>query len=142
MTSALATAKSVGRAAVVAGALSGLGLATAPAAQAQSFSFHLGVGDSGNVMSFGVDSNNYGNNHYHPIKKCLSDWQVRQGVESYGFNHVQILDHLSHHQVAAQGYWKSRLYAMKVDACSGEVYDVARVRNQGNGFGFQFSIGN
>ncbi|HET8726114.1 MAG TPA: hypothetical protein VFO41_01275 [Alphaproteobacteria bacterium] len=141
MNTALVTLRTLGRAAVVTIAMAGLGLAAAPAQAADSFSFQLGLGSNGSVMSFGFSNKGYGKN-YHPIKKCLSDWQVRQGVENHGFRRVQIVDHLPRHQVTAEGFWKTRLYALKVDACSGKVYDVQRVRNQGNGFGFQFQFGN
>jgi hypothetical protein len=114
---------------------------TAMPAQADSLSFQLGLGSDGSVMSFGLGTNDYKKN-FHPLKKCLKDWQVEAALEDYGFYNPQVVDHLPHYQVAAVGLWKGRGYDMKVDACTGEVYDVHRRSNGTGGFGFSFSFGN
>jgi hypothetical protein len=63
---------------------------------------------------------------------------VEAALEDYGFRHPRVVDHYKRNQVAAIGDWRGKSYDMKVDACSGKVYDVQR-RNRGTGgFGFQF----
>lgn len=148
MTSLTSSLLKTGRAAAVALAL-GASVVTAMPVQAASepsFNFQLGVGKDGNVMSFGADSGNGRRDHdrrdFRPFHQCVSNREVLRGLRDYGFDYVDIVRDLSRTRVAVVGEWRNRTYAMKVNKCTGEVYDVQRLRKQRGqpGFSLQFNF--
>ena len=148
MTLNISTLKKSGRAAVVALAMGAVGLTAMPvqAASEPSFNFQLGIGNDGGVMGF--DLNKKSKKGYFPIKKCLTDRQVERGLEYYGFDDADVVRKLSKSRVLVVAEWNNRYYSVTVDKCSGEVYNVKRLRRgydfydgpqkgPKNGFGFQ-----
>jgi hypothetical protein len=148
MTLSLSTFKKTGRAALVALTMGAVGMTAMPvqAASEPSFNFQLGIGNDGGVLGFELNSKN--KKKYHPIKKCLSDRQVERGLEWYGFDDADVVRKLSSTRVLVVAEWNNRYYSMTVNKCSGEVYNVKRLRrgfdfydgpHKGpkNGFGYQ-----
>ena len=152
MTPILSTVLKSSRVALVALTL-GAATVTAMPVQAQSFSFQLGIGNGGDVLSFGL-GNRKG---FHPIRVCLSDRQVIRGLRHYGFRNIDIVDHISRSRVLVEASYNGRNYRLKVNKCTGEVYDIHRLKKQkfyddsfnndgfygdGMGFGFGMRFGN
>ncbi|WP_417309532.1 hypothetical protein [Devosia sp.] len=135
MTSLLNTIKSSGRALVVAAALGGAAIAVAPApAMAQSspsFSFQLGIGNDGNGLSFGINNNR--RHHSDRMRRCMNNRQVERGLRHYGFRDVEVIRKLRGSRVKVYGEYRRKAYTMKVNKCTGEVYDVERLRRGGRG---------
>lgn len=130
--------KKTWRAALVALTL-GAATVTALPAQAQSspsFNFELGIGSNGSGMSF------RGGNRMRHFDRCMSNRQVTRGLEHYGFDDVSIVRNLGRNRVLVIAGWGRRDYSMKVDKCSGRVYDVERLRRRPSmpGFNFQFNF--
>lgn len=149
MTPILNTLIKSGRVALVAMTL-GAATVTAMPAQAQSnpsFNFQLGIGNDGNVLSFG-----FGNKKgFHPIRNCLTDRQVINGLRHYGFRNIEIVNRLSRTRVQVEASFRGRDYRMTVNRCTGEVTNIRRVGghnppprprpfNDGPGFGFGFQF--
>jgi len=152
MTPILTSVLKSGRAALVALTLGGAALTAMPVqvAQAQDFSFRLGIGTGGDVLSFG-SSRMRG---FHPIRICLSDRQVVRGLRHFGLRNIDIVDHITRNRVLVQATYHGRLYQLKVNKCTGEVYDIRRIKKHksyddsgfydddyGTGFGFRFRFG-
>ena len=155
MTSLINTFKSSGRALVLAAALGGASIAMLPApAMAQSspsFNFQLGIGNDGSGFSFGIDSNR--RSHSDRLRRCMSDRQVERGLRHYGFRDVEVLRNLRGSRVEVYGEYRRSGYIMKVNKCTGEVYDIERLRRGGwdrddrwddrnDGPRFEFRFGN
>lgn len=148
MTPILSTAMKSGRAAIIALTLGAAAVTVMPVqAQAQEFSFRLGIGTGGNVMPFGFGKYN----GFHPIRICLSDRQVVRGLRLYGFRNIDIVKHISRSRVQVEATFHNREYRLKVNKCTGEVYDIHRLKkhksyddgynNDGVGFGFGMRFG-
>ena len=130
--------KKTSRAALVALTL-GAATVTALPAQAQSspsFNFELGIGSNGSGMSF------RGGNKKPRLDRCLTNRQVERGLRHYGFDDVNVVRSLGKNRVLVIAEWGIRDYSMKVDKCSGRVYDVERLRHRRGmpGFNFQFNF--
>lgn len=155
MTPILSSVMKSGRIAIVALTL-GAATITAMPAQAQSqsepsinFQLGLGNGKSGGSMSFSTESQrggmqfNQGKNHGRVIiDECLTNRQVERGLRDYGFRNVDVVRNLGRDRVLAVASWRNRDYSMKVDKCSGQVYDVKRLKKfRGQpGFNLQFNF--
>lgn len=131
--------KKTSRAALVALTL-GAATVTAMPAQAQSspsFNFELGIGNGDRGMSFG-----FGNNNGHRWKRdrCMTNRQVERGLEHRGFDDARVVRNLGKNRVQVIADWGRRTYAMKVDKCSGRVYDVERLRHRRGTPGFNFEF--
>jgi len=127
MTLSFSTLKKSGRAAVVALAMGAVGMTAMPVQAAPpSFEFQLGIGDNGSVMGF--DLKNKKGKKWQPIKKCLTDRQVERGLEWYGFDDADVVRKLSSSRVLVIAQDGNRFYSMTVNKCTGEVYNVKRLR--------------
>jgi hypothetical protein len=147
------TFQKAGRAIVVAAALGASSLAAMPAQAASqpSLNFQLGIGNDGSVITFGAGRAPRGS---FPIKKCLTNRQIERGLERHGFDDANVVRNLSNTRVLVRADWGRYDYSLKVNRCSGQVYDIERIRraprpdnnwpnhgwddNNGNGFGFKF----
>ncbi|WP_055049259.1 hypothetical protein [Devosia sp. A16] len=140
MTPMLSTVMKTSRAAIVALTL-GAAAITAMPAQAQSepqFSFQLGINGGGDAQTFSK-----GNRHTRPhFDRCLTNRQVERGLRDYGFRNVDVIRNLGRDRVLVVASWRNKDYAMKVDKCSGRVYDVKRLKKfRGQpGFSLQFNF--
>ncbi len=140
MTPMLSTVMKTSRAAIVALTL-GAAAITAMPAQAQSepqFSFQLGINGGGDAQTFSK-----GNRHGRPhFDRCLTNRQVERGLRDYGFRNVDVIRNLGRDRVLVVASWRNKDYAMKVDKCSGRVYDVKRLKKfRGQpGFSLQFNF--
>lgn len=154
MTLSLSTLKKSGRAALVALAMGAVSMTAMPVQAAEpSFNFQLGIGNNGGV--FGFELNNKNKKKYYPIKKCLTNSQVEHGLEWYGFDDADVVKKLSKSKVLVIAEWNNRYYSMTVNKCTGQVYNVKRLKkgfdfydgdgpNGGFGFekdGFSFQFG-
>ena len=145
MTTILSTLKTSGRAAIIALSLGAASFAALPAQAASepSFNFQLGIGSDGNTFSFGVESPRYKN---FRIKRCLTNDQVEEGLYDYGFDNVDVIRNLAGSRVLVEASYGSRDYRLKVNKCTGQVYDLVRIRRYeddnsiGGGFGLQFNF--
>jgi len=127
MTLTLSTLKKSGRAAMVALAMGAVSMTAMPAQAAEpSFNFQLGIGNDGGVMGFELNSKN--KKKFSPIKKCLTNRQVERGLEWYGFDDADVVRRLSSSRVLVVAEWNNRYYSMTVNKCTGEVYNVKRLR--------------
>lgn len=127
MTLALNTIKKSGRAVLVALAMGAVSMTAMPAQAAEpSFNFQLGIGNDGGVMGF--ELNNKNRKKFQPIRKCLTNRQVERGLEWYGFDDADVVRKLSSSRVLVVAEWNNRFYSMTVNRCSGEVYNVKRLR--------------
>ena len=129
-----------GRAALLALTLGTVAMTAMPvAAQAQEFNFRLGVGNDGNALSF-----NFGNSdqrrNFRPSNRCMSDRQVERGLRHYGFRDAEIVRYLGRNRVGVLAEYRNRDYSLKVNKCSGEVYDVQRLRRDRGQPGFRFNF--
>lgn len=70
---------------------------------------------------------------------CLSNGEIRDGLEDYGFDRVRIRRNLGRDRVEVTAYWGRNQYSMRVDRCTGEVDRIRRIRR--GGFGLQFNFG-
>ncbi len=122
-----ATLKRAGRALVIAAALGATGLATAPvqAASQPSLSFQFGIGNDGSIITFGNDRAPRGS---APIKKCLTNRQIERGLERHGFDDADVIRNLSKTRVLVHAEWGRYDYNLKVNRCSGKVFDIERIR--------------
>lgn len=157
MTLSLSTLKKSGRAALVALTMGAVGMTAMPVQAAEpSFNFQLGIGNNGGVMGFELNKKNF--NKYKKIKKCLTNNQVENGLEWYGFDSADVVKKLSSTKVMVIAEWNNRYYSMTVNKCTGEVYNVKRLKKgydfydgyhdgpkggfgfEKDGFSFQFGI--
>ena len=151
MTMMPAKFKTVIRAAFVALALGGSAVATIPAQaqQGPAFSFNLNIpGGRGAVTlgggnGFGDQSGPRRHNSGGNGQRCLTNREIRRGIEANGYEQVEVRRELQRNRVEVAGQNGNWLYSMRVDKCSGEVDRLQRIRRvQGGGFGLQFNFGN
>ncbi len=138
----LNTLKKSGRAALLALTLGAATVGTAAmptAVQAQEFNFRLGIGNDGSGMSFNFGNSN-DRRHFRPITRCLTNNQVIRGLRHYGFRNAEIHRNFGRNVVAVIAEYRGRDYSMRVDRCTGEVYNVQRLRNHRGHPGFQFNF--
>jgi hypothetical protein len=129
MTFTLSTFKNSGRAVLVALVMGATAVTAMPVQAAEpNFNFQLGIGDNGGVMGFELNKKNNNFKKWKPIKKCLSNGQVENGLEWYGFDDADVVKNLGKNRVAVIAEWNNRFYSMTVDKCSGEVYNVKRLK--------------
>jgi hypothetical protein len=146
--------KTVIGAAIVALALGGSVIATIPAQaqQGPAFSFNLNIPGGRGDLTFG-GGNAFGNQsgpsgpRYHNGdgngRRCLTNREIRRGIEANGYEQVEVRRELQRNRVEVAGQSGNWLYSMRVDKCSGEVDRLQRIRRvQGGGFGLQFNFGN
>ena len=127
MTLSLSTLQKSGRAALVALAMGAVSMTAMPVQAAEpNFNFQLGIGNDGGVMGFELNKKN--SKKWKPIKKCLTNNQVERGLEWYGFDDADVVRRLSNTRVLVVAEWNNRYYSMTVNKCSGEVYNVKRLR--------------
>lgn len=151
MTMMRAKFKTVIRAAIVALALGSGAIATIPvqAQQGPAFSFNLDIPGGREAMTFG-GGNAFGTQtspRHHSGggngsgQRCLTNREIRRGVEAKGYDRVEIRRNLSRDRVEVAGQNGNWLYSMRVDKCSGQVDRLERIRRvQGGGFGLQFNF--
>lgn len=155
MTLSLSTLKKSGRAALVALAMGAVSMTAMPVQAAEpNFNFQLGIGNNGGV--FGFELNNKNKKKYFPIKKCLTNSQVENALEWYGFDDANVVKKLSKSKVLVIADWNNKYYSMTVNKCTGEVYNVKKLKKgfdfyegdgpgvgfgyEKDGFSFQFGI--
>lgn len=142
MTPTLSRLSAVGRAAIVALTLGAATITAMPAQAAPSFSIEFGVGDRADGPSFRNDRHR--NNRHN--RSCLTNRQVERGLRHYGYRDAHVVKNLNRSRVLVVAEKGRRDYSMKVNKCTGTVYDVERLRRGGRnvrpGFGFQFNFGN
>jgi hypothetical protein len=149
MTKFANTVKNTGRAALVAVLLGGSMIPMATPAMAQpNLNFSIDIGGDYQVRQ--------GKRFY---KRCLNDRQVIRALRDYGWRDIEITRQLRGDRVEANARWRGDRYSVRVDKCTGEVYDVRRQRGRGDGdnrpgrggddnrpgrpgFGLQFEFGN
>ena len=148
MTTPLSTFKTIASVTLVAAALAivAFGVMPAQAQQGPAVNFSLEVPgvQSGATQDFSaggaVQSSNEGQDR--AASRCLTNREVRRGVENNGYQRVEITNELPRDRVAVRGMQGNWLYSMNVDKCSGAVERVERLRRvQGGGFGLQFNFG-
>jgi hypothetical protein len=142
MTPTLSTVMKSSRAAIVALTL-GAATLTAMPVQAQSepqFSFQLGIGGGSDGQSYSMGKKQ----GRIIIDDCLTNRQVERGLRNYGFRNVDVIRNLGRDRVLVVASWRNKDYVMKVDKCSGRVYDVKRLKKYRGqpGFSLQFNFGN
>lgn len=145
MTQMLTLLKKSGRAALVALTL-GAATVTAMPAQAQSspsFNFSFGINGGGDNFSFGW------NNGRQIRRACLSDSEVRRGLQRNGFSNVRFLDRRGI-RIRVMAEHRRDTYRMSINRCTGRVTDIERVRDRywdrgrpgRPGFGLHLDFGN
>lgn len=142
MTPILSRVMKSSRIAIVALTL-GAATLTAMPVQAQSepsFNFQLGIGKGGDAGSMSFSQGKKQGRII--IDDCLTNRQVERGLRDYGFRNVDIVRNLGRDRVLAVASWRNKDYSMKVDKCSGEVYDVKRLKKYRGqpGFNLQFNF--
>jgi len=119
--------KQTSRAAILALVLAGTAMSAAPAQAAPPQGFSLDVkpqgGDSKGLQQF--QKKQFGPNDF--FNWCLSDKQIRRGLRNYGFDDVQIVDHLSKNRVRVEATWDEWVYSMRVHRCTGTVDRVKKL---------------
>ena len=144
MTMMPAKFKPIIRAALIALALGSSAIATIPtqAQQGPAFSFNLNIPGGRGDLTFG-GGNAFGNHSGPGGYRCLTNREIRRGIEANGYERVEIKRELQSNRVEVAGQNGNWLYSMRVDKCSGEVDRLERIRRvQGGGFGLQFNFGN
>ena len=133
--------KSISRAALVALTL-GAATMTAMPAQAQSgpsFSFQFGAGNDHGGMGF-----SFGNGHNKKWQKyrCATNWQIERGIERLGYRHADVVRNIGKNRVLVVAQKGHRDYVMKVNKCTGDIYDVKRLKHRRGqpGFSLQFNF--
>lgn len=143
---------------LVAAALVGTAALTAAPAQAQpSFNFQIeipGQGGGSAQFGFGTGPNQpgsgfggpgfggpgFGPGHggWHDRRpghhmRCLTDREIRRGLQNYGFFNLAIVRELPRNRVTVEGAQGNWVYSMRVDRCTGEVDRVERLYRTGRG---------
>lgn len=122
----LNTLRQTGRAAVLAVVLAGTALSAAPAQAAPLQGFSLDVqpqGKSGKEMQ--LQKKQLGPNDF--FNWCLTDKQIRRGLQNYGFDDVHIVDHLSKNRVRVEAAYDEWYYSFRVNRCSGVVDKIKKL---------------
>jgi hypothetical protein len=119
------------------------GVMPAQAQPAINFSLDIPGGQGGMTMglSAGATDQSAPESQDNAGTRCLTNREVRRGVENNGYERVEITDELPRDRVAVRGTQGNWLYSMDVDKCTGAVERLERVRRvQGGGFGLQFNF--
>ena len=138
--------KTIASVALVAIALAIVAFGVMPAQAQPAVNFNLDIpgGQSGVTMGLsagGTDQSSH-ESQDNAGARCLTNREVRRGVESNGYERVEITNELPQDRVAVRGMQGNWLYSMDVNKCSGTVERVERLRRvQGGGFGLQFNFG-
>jgi hypothetical protein len=125
-------------------AIVAFGVMPAQAQPAVNFGVGMPGGQSGVTMglSSGDTHRSADQSQDNAGTRCLTNREVRSGVENNGYERVEITNELPRDRVAVRGMQGNWLYSMDVDKCSGTVERVERIRRvQGGGFGLQFNFG-
>ena len=126
----LSTIQKTTRAAVAALIIGAASISAVPAQAGNNVSFGFSF-NSGNGVGFSIGSNNHRQRqhvgHRRQQRQCMTNWQVRQGLRGYGFNHIRIMKtHRAKVWVrAVRGRWE---YKMIVNRCDGQVNRMKKVR--------------
>ncbi|MDB5505647.1 MAG: hypothetical protein JWR75_285 [Devosia sp.] len=141
----LPTFKTTARAAMIAVALGATTLAAAPAQAGSSplggFSIQFGTGGGGN-FGFGFDGGSkYHHDDYEPdYSECLTNSQIRKGLQKYGFHNVQIGNELNGQRVRVYAQYGNWIYKLRVDRCNGRVDQIQKYKKAGGNNGFEFEM--
>lgn len=122
----LNTLRQTGRAAVLAVVLAGTALSAVPVQAAPLQGFSLDVqpqGKSGKEMQ--LQKKQLGPNDF--FNWCLTDKQIRKGLQNYGFDDVQIVDRLSKNRVRVEAAYDEWYYSFRVNRCSGVVDKIKKL---------------
>lgn len=138
--------KTVASVALVAIGLAIVAFGVMPAQAQPAINFNLDIPGGQSGMALGISAGGTGPSIHESQDdagtRCLTNREVRRGVENNGYERVEITDELPRERVAVRAMQGNWLYAMDVDKCSGAVERVQRVRRvQGGGFGLQFNFG-
>jgi hypothetical protein len=132
MNLSLSTLKSHGRAAIIALALGASTITAFPApvaAAAPRFGIEFGISGGGSDFSF-----QFGRSGKKERRQCLDRWEVREGLRDAGFYEINFVDQTRRRFVViARWDGDGRRYKMKINRCTGEVYDIERVRRRRDG---------
>ena len=146
MTTPQSVFKTIASVALVSAALAIVAFGVMPAQAQPAINFNVDAGGGQGGLTFGFSSGGGDpvarGSEIHPATRCLTNREVRRGVESNGYDRVEITDELPGDRVAVRGVKGNWLSAMNVDKCTGAVDRMERVRRmQGGGFGLQFNFG-
>lgn len=123
----LNTLRQTGRAAVLAVVLAGTALSAVPVQAAPLQGFSLDVkpqgGDQKQLQQF--KKKNFGPNDF--FNWCLTDKQIRKGLQNYGFDDVSIVDHLGKNRVRVEAAYDDWYYSFRVHRCSGLVDKIKKL---------------
>jgi hypothetical protein len=123
----LNTLRQTGRAAVLAVVLAGTALSAVPVQAAPLQGFSLDVkpqgGDQKQLQQF--KKKNFGPNDF--FNWCLTDKQIRRGLQNYGFDDVSIVDHLGKNRVRVEAAYDDWYYSFRVHRCSGLVDRIKKL---------------
>jgi hypothetical protein len=115
------------RAAVLAVVLAGTALSAVPVQAAPLQGFSLDVkpqgGDQKQLQQF--KKKNFGPNDF--FNWCLTDKQIRKGLINYGFDDVNIVDHLGKNRVRVEAAYDEWYYSFRVNRCSGVVDKIKKL---------------
>ena len=125
----LNTLKAGTRSILVAALVGSMAIAAAAPVQAQGFSFNFGINGGGSSFSYGIGK---GGKKFK--RDCLRNREIRDGLEDAGFYDVEIVGR-DGVRVRVVATWEDddRDYSMRVNACTGKVSDIRRVRGGGGG---------
>jgi hypothetical protein len=118
------------RAAVLAVVLVGTALSAVPAQAAPpnlNGGFSLDVkpqaGDQKQLQQF--KKKQFGPNDF--FNWCLTDKQIRKGLRNYGFEEVDIVDHLGKNRVRVEAIYGEWYYSLRIHRCSGVVDKIKKL---------------
>ena len=116
------------RAAVLAVVLAGTAMTAVPvqAAPLQGFSLDIKPQGGENQKQFKqFKKKDFGPNDF--FNWCLTDKQIRKGLQNYGFDDVHIVDHLSKNRVRVEAAYDEWYYSFRVNRCSGVVDKIKKL---------------
>lgn len=126
----LSMLRQTGRAAVLAVVLAGTALSAVPVQAAPP---NLNGGFSLDVKPQGGDAKGlqqYKKKQFGPndfFNWCLTDKQIRRGLQNYGFDEVHIVDRLSKNRVRVEAIYDDWYYSFRVNRCSGVVDRIKKL---------------
>lgn len=122
----LNTLRQTGRAAVLAVVLAGTALSAVPVQAAPLQGFSLDVkpqGKAGTEMQ--LQKKQLGPSDF--FNWCLTDKQIRKGLQAYGFFDVQIVNRLGKNRVRVEAGYDEWYYSFRVNRCSGLVDKIKKL---------------
>lgn len=122
--------RQTGRAAVLAVVLAGTALSAVPVQAAPLQGFSLDVkpqgGNGKELQQFKqFKKKDFGPNDF--FNWCLTDKQIRKGLQAYGFFDVHIVDHLGKNRVRVEAGYDEWYYSMRIHRCSGVVDKIKKL---------------